>query len=601
MQEKIMKKIEKIKEPIIVLLLFIWMSNPLLKETRITCALVFQYEYMYMKIVGAIGFILLLVEICKRLYTKKNIKEYEKQILPITILGIFLIWTFISCLFSPNKTNAFLGTEYRKDGFISYLAYGGFFGCAFLLKSKRSRKILINSFVALAIANIIVVELYNKGSGTTIFAGREITRTCFYNINHYGYYLLLATTTANFLFITEKSKLTKIVYMLAYIFLLYYLILNNTLGCYLALAVTLIIFFVYALVCKKKRRVAFISILLLIALSFMVHDTKNVISANMKSLTTDVNHILMVGNINEEKTEELMKAVNHAGSGRIQIWKYGIKFFMERPVLGYGPENLEIKYKEVGIDQDRPHNLMIQMATTSGITGAIIYFTAIGIILITAIKYIKMENEIHIISLGCVVAYLISAMFGNSMYYTSPYFFIFLGLLLYENIKQKEKKMEYLDLYDKYGDKTGKTMIRGQEVPEGCYFNIVVCFIKNREGKYLMQRTSKQKGSVYAVTGGHVTAGQTFIESMIRELKEEIGIDVTENELKFVDKYVKNNQVVFNIYYLEKEIDINQCNLQKEEVEALYWMSEEKIQEIIDKKECRTSDSIMFEIVKNKI
>lgn len=161
--------------------------------------------------------------------------------------------------------------------------------------------------------------------------------------------------------------------------------------------------------------------------------------------------------------------------------------------------------------------------------------------------------------------------------------------------------MEYLDLYDKDGNKTGKTMIRGQEVPDGYYFNIVVCFIKNKEGKYLMQKTSKQKGSVYATTGGHVTAGQTLIESMIRELKEEIGIDVTEKELKYVDKYIKDNQVVFNIYFLEKEIDIRKCKLQKEEVEALYWMSEEEIQEIIDKKECHMSNAIMFEIVKNRI
>lgn len=37
-----------------------------------------------------------------------------------------------------------------------------------------------------------------------------------------------------------------------------------------------------------------------------------------------------------------------------------------------------------------------------------------------------------------VIAYLISAMFGNSMYYTSPYFFILLGFLMGENLKQNE-------------------------------------------------------------------------------------------------------------------------------------------------------------------
>lgn len=158
--------------------------------------------------------------------------------------------------------------------------------------------------------------------------------------------------------------------------------------------------------------------------------------------------------------------------------------------------------------------------------------------------------------------------------------------------------MEYLDLYDKNGNKTGKTMIRGQEVPEGCFFNIVTCFIRNKEGKYLMQKTSKQKGSLYATTGGHVSAGQTFIEAMIRELKEEIGVNVEENELIFIDKYIKNNQAVFNIYYLEKEIDIDRCKLQEEEVEAVYWMTEEEIQEKIKKGQCHSTHKLLYETLK---
>ena len=41
-----------------------------------------------------------------------------------------------------------------------------------------------------------------------------------------------------------------------------------------------------------------------------------------------------------------------------------------------------------------------------------------------------------------VIVYLISAMFGNSMYYTSPYYFIMLGFLYNEltNIKKEEQK-----------------------------------------------------------------------------------------------------------------------------------------------------------------
>ncbi len=92
------------------------------------------------------------------------------------------------------------------------------------------------------------------------------------------------------------------------------------------------------------------------------------------------------------------------------------------------------------ISQDRPHNLLIQLANTSGIPGLILYVTAVGIILIRAIKTMNENNSLHIVLLFTLVAYLISAMFGNSMYYTSPYFFILLGFLMCENVKERDCK-----------------------------------------------------------------------------------------------------------------------------------------------------------------
>ena len=137
---------------------------------------------------------------------------------------------------------------------------------------------------------------------------------------------------------------------------------------------------------------------------------------------------------NNDKT--LVALAESGGSGRIKLWKYGIYFFLQRPILGYGPENIEKKYLEVGINQDRPHNLIIQLATTSGIVGILTYIISLGIILLRAIKKVNIKEEINLVALASVIAYLFSAMFGNSMYYTSPYFFIFLGFLMCENMKK---------------------------------------------------------------------------------------------------------------------------------------------------------------------
>ena len=53
-----------------------------------------------------------------------------------------------------------------------------------------------------------------------------------------------------------------------------------------------------------------------------------------------------------------------------------------------------------------------------------------GIIIKRNIRNFNIEDGVQVISLFTVIAYLISAMFGNSMFYTSPYFFIFLGFLM---------------------------------------------------------------------------------------------------------------------------------------------------------------------------
>lgn len=123
----------------------------------------------------------------------------------------------------------------------------------------------------------------------------------------------------------------------------------------------------------------------------------------------------------------------------MEIWNYN---FLEKPILGYGAENLEAEYARYNIEQDRPHNLIIQLATTSGLPGLISYLSGIILILIRGVKKLKESNNIYLVAYFAVIAYLISAMFGNSMYYTSPYLFILLGYIFNKCItKDNETKI----------------------------------------------------------------------------------------------------------------------------------------------------------------
>ena len=201
---------------------------------------------------------------------------------------------------------------------------------------------------------------------------------------------------------------------------------------------------IYCLYNKKKRFITSVSLIIFVLMSLIGPYVKNVIKENFDVMFKDVKNIVIAEKVKNDSDvkdkEQIIQNAERGGSGRIRIWKYGIKFWLERPLLGYGPDNLESKYKEVWINQDRPHNLLIQLLTTSGIPGLITYITAIGIILLKGLKTLKIQNSLHIIVFSNVIAYLISAMFGNSMYYTSPYFFIFLGWLMFENINAKNIK-----------------------------------------------------------------------------------------------------------------------------------------------------------------
>lgn len=136
--------------------------------------------------------------------------------------------------------------------------------------------------------------------------------------------------------------------------------------------------------------------------------------------------------------------------------------------------------------------------------------------------------------------------------------------------------LEYRDLYDANKKPTGKTFIKGTQVPKGYYYLIVLAIIRNAEGKYLIQKRVKRKGGTWALTGGHPKAGESSLEGIIEEIKEELGIDVSDDNLVLFKTDTHNDQF-FDLYYLEKNIDIKDIKIQKEEVDDVMWSTKDEI------------------------
>lgn len=143
--------------------------------------------------------------------------------------------------------------------------------------------------------------------------------------------------------------------------------------------------------------------------------------------------------------------------------------------------------------------------------------------------------------------------------------------------------MEKRDLYDKNKKLTGETIYKGEPIPENRYIFVVLSFIQNSEGKFLIQKRSKQKDGKYASTGGHPKSGETSIQGIITEIKEEIGLTVTEKELELIySDREDSKQVFFDVFYLKKDLDIDTLVLEKEEVESVQWYSITEIKKLIE-------------------
>ena len=130
--------------------------------------------------------------------------------------------------------------------------------------------------------------------------------------------------------------------------------------------------------------------------------------------------------------------------------------------------------------------------------------------------------------------------------------------------------MEYLDVLDEKGRRTGKSKPKPDVHRDGDWHRSVHIWFINSKGEILLQKRGKAMeafpGYWDISAAGHVSAGQTPEEAAWREVKEEIGINLSENELNFlgeiIQREVLNNNTYIsnefaNVYLVKKDLRID--------------------------------------------
>ncbi len=154
--------------------------------------------------------------------------------------------------------------------------------------------------------------------------------------------------------------------------------------------------------------------------------------------------------------------------------------------------------------------------------------------------------------------------------------------------------MEYLDIYDQNGNKTGKTIARGDKnFGDNEYIKLATIWIKSM-GKYLIQKCSEDKGSEYAVTGGHVSAGNNPTKQASIELEEELGLNISPDKFTLLGSIVRGH-AIFDVFIIEDDTLINKnFTLQTSEVEKVLWLDQDQIEDLKDKN-LRPSTMLQFD------
>lgn len=94
---------------------------------------------------------------------------------------------------------------------------------------------------------------------------------------------------------------------------------------------------------------------------------------------------------------------------------------------------------------------------------------------------------------------------------------------------------ERIDIWDADGNPTGKTALKSEAHREGWYHPTIHVWFYTSDGRVLLQRRAKDKetdpGLWDVSVAGHIGAGETLLEGAVREIREEIGLEVAADEL----------------------------------------------------------------------
>jgi len=152
--------------------------------------------------------------------------------------------------------------------------------------------------------------------------------------------------------------------------------------------------------------------------------------------------------------------------------------------------------------------------------------------------------------------------------------------------------MEELDIVDRDGNKTGDVRSATDVHMTGLLHKTVHVWIVNSKNEILLQLRSLKKAAYPGFwdvsAAGHVHTGERNIEAAMREVNEELGLNIKEAEFLFLGTVQTNellndgtymNNEVNDVYVVHSDVKIEDISFKDHEVESVLFVPRAQLEQ----------------------
>lgn len=141
---------------------------------------------------------------------------------------------------------------------------------------------------------------------------------------------------------------------------------------------------------------------------------------------------------------------------------------------------------------------------------------------------------------------------------------------------------EEFDLYNRQRRPLGRTHPRGVPLPAGTYHVVVTGWIVSEKGAFLMiRRAEEPSAGLWEAPGGSVQAGETSLAAVLREVKEEVGLEADPKRVRLLSSERKEqDRFFYDVFLLHETKKLEELTIDPAEVAEARWMMPAEIEQL---------------------